>query len=416
MRRFFADTRPLAIPAFRRTFAGQGTAVVGLSITAVAVPVQLYDLTRSSLVVGLSGLVGLLPIVVFGLYGGAVADAVDRRRLYLLSSSVSWAATLGLLAQSLAGVRSPVLILALVAVQAGSFAVSSSVRGAIIPLLVPVGLVPAANALNHTVATLGQVLGPLLAGVLIGLPGGFSLAYAADAVLFTAALYAALRLPSFGVADPLGRPGLRSVVEGLRFLGGNPVLLMSFAVDIAAMVLATPEALFPQAAATRFDGSVGPLYSAIAFGSVLAGLLGGWIGRVRRQGVALTLAVVVWAAAIAVAGFASSLWVVVLLLVVAGAADLVSAVYRQTILQSFVPDRLRGRLQGVFTVVVSGGPRLGDLRAGVMAAATTFTLAWSGAAVLCVVVVLVGAVCVRSFWRYDAQVAHRDEPTPVHSG
>ncbi|MFD5828296.1 MFS transporter [Lentzea sp. NPDC060358] len=403
MRRFFADTRPLAIPAFRRTFAGQGTAVVGLMITAVAVPVQLYDLTRSSLVVGLAGLVGLLPVVVFGLYGGAVADAVDRRKLYLASCSVSWAATLGLLAQSLADVRSPVLVLALVAVQAGSFAVSSSVRGAIIPLLVPAELVPAANALNYTIGTLGQVLGPLVAGVLVGLPGGFGYAYAADAVLFTAALYAAVRLPSFGVPEAVGRPGLRSVAEGLRFLGGNPVLLMSFAVDVAAMVLATPEALFPQAAATRFDGGVGPLYSAIAAGSIVAGVLGGWIGRVRRQGVALTLAVVVWSAAIAAAGFVSQLWVVVALLVVAGAADLVSAVFRQSILQGFVPDRLRGRLQGVFTVVVNGGPRLGDLRAGLMAATTTFTLAWSGAALLCIAVVLAAAVSVRSFWRYDSR-------------
>ncbi|HEX7306651.1 MFS transporter [Lentzea sp.] len=403
MRRFFADTRPLAVPAFRRTFAGQGTAVVGLMITAVAVPVQLYDLTRSSLVVGLSGLVGLLPVVVFGLYGGAVADAVDRRRLYLVASSVSWAATLGLLAQSVADVRSPVLILALVAVQAGSYAVSSSVRAAIVPLLVPAELVPAATALNYTIGTLGQVVGPLVAGLLVGLPGGFGYAYAADAVLFTAALYAAVRLPSFGVPEAVGRPGLRSVVEGLRFLGGNPVLLMSFAVDIAAMVLATPEALFPQAAATRFDGGVGPLYSAIAAGSIVAGVLGGWIGRVRRQGVALTLAVVVWSAAIAAAGFARELWVVVALLVVAGAADLVSAVFRQSILQGFVPDRLRGRLQGVFTVVVNGGPRLGDLRAGVMAATTTFTLAWSGAALLCIAVVLVAAVSVRSFWHYDSR-------------
>ncbi|GLY50256.1 MFS transporter [Lentzea sp. NBRC 102530] len=403
MRRFFADTRPLAIPAYRRVFLGQGTAVVGMMITAVTVPVQIYDLTRSSLVVGLSGVVGLLPVVVFGLYGGAIADAVDRRKLVLVSSSVSWVVTLALLAQTLAEVRSPVLVLGLVAVQSGSFAVSASGRGAILPLLVPADLVPAATALSYTASTLGQVLGPLVAGVLIGLPGGFGLAYAADAVLFTASLYATVRLPSFGVADGLGRPGLKSIVEGLRYLGGNPVLMMSFALDIAAMVLATPEALFPQAAATRFDGGVGPLYSAIAAGSILAGLLSGWIGGVRRQGVALTLAVVVWSAAIAVAGFLHTLWAVVLLLVVAGAADFVSAVYRQAILQTFVPDRLRGRLQGVFTVVVNGGPRLGDLRAGFMAAATTFTLAWSGAAVLCVVVVLVAAVSARSFWRYDTR-------------
>lgn len=271
LRRVVADTRPLAVPAFRRTFLGQSTAVIGMTVTAVAVPVQLYALTRSSLVVGLGGLVGFVPIVVFGLYGGAVADAVDRRKLYLLTSLVTWFVTLALLAQSVLEVRSPALLLALVAVQSGGFAVSASVRSAMVPLLVPAEYIPAANALNYTAYSVGQVVGPLVAGVLIGLPGGFGWAYGADAVLFAAALYAALRLPSFPSAAPAGRPGLRSVLEGLRFLGGNPVLLMSFAVDIAAMALAMPEALFPQAAATQFHGGVGPLYSAIAVGSILAG-------------------------------------------------------------------------------------------------------------------------------------------------
>jgi MFS family permease len=406
LRRAVADTRPLAAPAFRRTFLGQGAALVGVMLTSVAVPVQLYALTRSSLVVGLSGLVGLAPIVVFGLYGGAVADAVDRRRLYVGSCFLTWAVTLALVLQSMLDVRSPALILALVAVQSGGFAVSSSVRGAIVPLLVPAGQIPAANALLYTAGNLGQVLGPLLAGLLLALPGGFTLAYGADAVLFTAALYAALRLPPLPPSEPAaGRPGLRSVLDGLRFLGGNPVLLMSFAVDIAAMVLATPEALFPQAAAERFHGGVGPLYAAIALGSLAAGLFSGWIGRVRRQGAALTCAVVVWAVAVAAAGFTRSLWVAVALLVLAGAADLISAVYRQTMLQTYAPDRLRGRLQGVFTVVVAGGPRLGDLRAGATAAATSLTVAWSGTALTCAVLVLGAALLVRPFWEYDAGVA-----------
>ncbi|WP_206316093.1 MFS transporter [Streptomyces sp. C1-2] len=410
LRRAVADTRPLALPAFRRTFLGQGAALVGVMLTSVAVPVQLYALTGSSLIVGLGGLVGLLPIVVFGLYGGAVADAVDRRRLYLGSCLLTWAVTLALLLQSVLEVRSPALILALVAVQSGGFAVSSSVRGAIVPLLVPAEQIPGANALLYTAGDLGQVLGPLLAGLLLSLPGGFSLAYGADALLFTAALYAALRLPPLPPAQgATGRPGLRSVLDGLRFLGGSPVLVMSFAVDIAAMVLAMPQALFPQAAAERFHGGVGPLYAAIAAGSLAAGLFSGWIGRVRRQGVALTLAVVVWAAAVAAAGFARSLWAAVALLVLAGAADLVSAVYRQTILQTYAPDRLRGRLQGVFTVVVSGGPRLGDLRAGTTAAVASLTVAWSGAALVCVVLVLGAALLVRPFWEYDARAV---KPAP----
>ncbi|MEV6638569.1 MFS transporter [Amycolatopsis sp. NPDC051371] len=400
LRRIAMDTRPLANPVFRRTFFGQGAAVVGTMVTEVAVPVQVYDLSHSSFDVGLAGLAGLVPILVFGLYGGAVADAVDRRRLYLASSALTWTVTLALLAQAVAGLGSVPVILALVAVQSGGFAVSSAVRGAITPALVPPGLVPAANSLTYTASTVGQVLGPLIAGVLLGLPNGFCYAYGADAVLFTAALYATFRLPPLPAADPIGRPGLRSVLDGLRFLAGRQVLLMSFLVDIAAMVLAMPTALFPEAAETRWHGGVGLLYSSIAIGSVLAGVSSGWIGRVRRQGVALTAAVAIWAGAVALAGLAPSLWLAVALLVVAGAADLVSAVYRQTILQTAVPDRMRGRLQGVYTVVVTGGPRLGDLRAGIMASALPLSVAWSAPALTCVVLVLAGAVLVRSFWRY----------------
>jgi len=180
-------------------------------------------------------------------------------------------------------------------------------------------------------------------------------------------------------------------------------------------VLAMPSALFPQAAAARFHGGIGLLYASVAIGSVLAGLCSGWIARVRRQGVALTFAVVGWATAIALAGFARTLWLAVLLLALAGASDLVSAVYRQTILQTYAPDEMRGRMQGVFTVVVSGGPRLGDLRAGAMAAATTLGVAWSGSAVLCVALVLAAALAVRPFWRYDAHATAPAEDGAVNA-
>ncbi|MEV6348271.1 MFS transporter [Actinoplanes sp. NPDC051851] len=357
------DLRPLAIPAFRRLFLGQCAGVLGMAVTVVAVPVQLYALTHSSLVVGLNGLASVLPVVVLGLYGGAVADAVDRRRAYLMSSLTAWAMTLTLLALSVVGAGSPALILAAVAVQTGSFAFSASARGAMLPSLVPTGQVPAANALSYLVSSAGQVVGPLLAGVALAAPHGFVIAYGTDALLFTAVLFAAWRLPPMPPGERAGRPGLRSVAEGLRFLRGRPVLLMSFAVDLAVMTLAMPEALFPQAAVTRFHGGAGPLYAAISFGAVLGGLFTGWLGAVRRQGVALTAAVVVMALAIAAAGVMHQLWAAVALLVLAGSADLVSAVYRQTILQTAVPEQFRGRLQGVFTVVVNGGPRLGDLRA-----------------------------------------------------
>ena len=168
-----------------------------------------------------------------------------------------------------------------------------------------------------------------------------------------------------------------------------------------------PTALFPEAAQARFGGGVGLLYSAIAIGSVTAGLFSGWIGRVRRQGRALAIAVAAWAAAIALAGTVHHLLAATALLAAAGAADLVSAVYRETILQTYAPDAMRGRLQGVFTVVVAGGPRLGDLRAGAMASATGLGLAWTGSSLFCMIVVMVGALVVRPFWRYDVASAQR---------
>jgi MFS family permease len=411
--RHAVDTRPLAVPAYRRLLIGQGTSFIGSMLTQVAVPVQVYAFSRSSLDVGFVGLAGLVPIVIFGLYGGAIADVVDRGRLYFWSSIGSWTMTLALLIQTLLDLRNIPLILVFVSVQAATFAIASSARGAIIPRIVEPRLVPAANTLNFTVGNVGQVLGPLIAGVLVDLDHGYAYAYGIDAVLFTTALYSSFRLPPIPPDGNTSRAGMAAVGEGLKFIALRPVLVMSFLLDIAAMVLAMPRSLFPAAAADRFPhvhGSVGLLYAAIPIGSVLAGLTSAWIGRVRRQGVVLTVAIVGWGAAVAVSGLAHQLWLVVVLLAFAGAADLVSAVFRQTILQTYAPDEMRGRMQGVFTAVVAGGPRLGDVRAGAMAAATTVTISWTVGGLACVVVVLVAGLAVRPFWRYDAQAPRADLP------
>ena len=408
-----ADVRPLAVPAYKRLLVGQGTAFIGSMLTQVAVPVQVYDLSKSSLVVGLVGLVGLLPIVAFGLYGGAIADAMDRRLLYFLSSVGTWLVTLALLVQTLLHVDSVGLILVLVAIQSAFFAVASAARGAIIPRIVEPDLLSAANTLNFTVGNVGQVLGPLIAGVVIQFSDGFAWAYGADAILFTVALYSALRLPHIPPDGTLAKAGLRSVIDGLKFIIVRPILLMSFGVDIVAMVFAMPRSLFPQVADQRFHGVVGPLYAAIAIGALVAGLSSGWIGRVRRQGVALVIAIMAWGLAIAAAGLAHSLYLAVLLLAVAGAADLVSAVYRQTILQSYAPDEMRGRMQGVFIAVVAGGPRLGDLRAGVNADIGGATLSWVGGGIACTIVVAVFGFLVRPFWRYDARAVETEIESPA---
>jgi MFS family permease len=386
-RSWMIDTRPLSVPTFRRTWIGNGASYFGFQFTAVAVPVQMFAITGSPTWVGLLGVAGLVPLLIFGLWGGAVADVVDRRKLLLISSVITWVTTVVLLAQAVLGVRSAHLLLALTAIQAAGFAVSSPARQAIVPRIVPEPLVPAANTLNYTATTVGGVLGPLAAGVIMGIwstGAGVVVAYALDALLFTVTFWATWKLPGIppvvSAASEKPSVGLRGIAIGLKFLVTQPVLLLSFAVDLVAMVFAMPRALFPAVAEEQFGGgaAVGWLYSAIAIGAMVGGLTSGWISRVRRQGLALIAAVVVWGLAIGLSGLAHSLWLMVLLLALAGMADLVSAVYRQTIMQTFAPDHLRGRLQGVFTVVVAGGPRLGDLRAGATADLTSVSTSWVG--------------------------------------
>ncbi|GLW32029.1 MFS transporter [Actinoplanes regularis] len=404
------DTTPLRVVTFRRMWIGNGASFFGFQFTAVAVPVQMFAITHSPFWVGLLGVAGLVPLLIFGLWGGAVADVVDRRRLLLSSSALTWVVTLGLLTQAILGVRSPHLLLALTALQSVGFAISSPARQSIVPRIVPVELVPSANTLHYTTTTAGGVLGPLAAGLVMGVWSadvGVPVAYAVDALLFTVAFWATWRLPAIPPIEPDGsgeKPtaGLRGILAGLSFLVTQPVLLLSFAIDLIAMVFAMPRALFPAVAEDRFGGgaAVGWLFSAIAIGSLLGGLTSGWIGRVRRQGVALVVAVVGWGVAIALSGLAHQLWLMVVLLAVAGAADLVSAVYRQTIMQTYAPDRLRGRLQGVFTVVVAGGPRLGDLRAGATAQFTGVGTSWVGGGLLAAALALVLAAAFPALLRY----------------
>ncbi|WFE38133.1 MFS transporter [Micromonospora sp. WMMD998] len=412
-RRWAIDVRPLGVPAYRRVWLGNAVAMFGFQFTAVAVPVEMFDLTGGSFWVGLLGIAGFVPLLVFGLWGGAVADARDRRRVLLAAGTLLWAATLGLLVQSLAGARSPVLLLLLVGVQAVAFAITSPARSAILPRLVPAELVPAATTLNYTTFTAAAVFGPLAAGLIFAtwrVDAALPIAYGLDALLFTVSLWATLRLPAMPPEPEPGggvrRAGLGSIVDGFRYLATTPVLLLSFAIDLIAMILAMPRALFPELAQDRFGGgaAVGWLYSSIAIGAMLGGLTSGWIGRVRRQGLALAVAVVGWGVAIAFAGLAGRLWLAVLLLGVAGAADLVSATLRQSMLLVYAPDRMRGRLQGVNTVVVAGGPRLGDLRAGVTAAGFGTGFAMVGGGIAAAVLATLLVVAFPALLRYRATI------------
>jgi MFS family permease len=412
LRQVAVDTTPLGATAYRRLWLGQGVSFIGFQLTSVAVSAQVYDITRSSLWVGLLGPVNLVPLVVFGLWGGAVADVMDRRKLLLMGSVVAWVATLVLLVHAWSGIDNVYVIMVAIAVQAMGFAVASPTRGAIIPRLVPADQVPAANTLNFLVSGLGTVVGPLLAGVVLA-SGGYGTAYLIDALLFGAGFYAALRLPRLKPMGATSRAGLGSVLDGLRYVAANPVVLMSFVVDIIAMGFALPRALFPEVTAVRFGGSevaFGWLSAAMAIGVVAGGLFSGWVGRVRHQGYALVCAIALWGLAVAAAGLARQLWLVVALVAVGGGIDMVSSVWRQTILQTHAPDEMRGRLQGVFMVVVAGGPRLGDLRAGTTAALFGVTPAWVGGGLVCAVAVVVVGLLVTPFRTYVYDVPRRRRP------
>ena len=361
------DLTPLRESApYRRLLFGDAVSVIGTQVTTVAIPIQVYAQTRSAAAVGLVGLAGLLPLIVFGLYGGAIADAVDRRRLVLLTTSGQAGLAVVLVAQALAGLESTWLLYAVVALQSGLFAIDSPARQAFVPRLLPVALLPSANALRQVEFNLGVTVGPLLAGVLVA-RFGYEAAYGLDAVSFLAALVAVAGLPAMPPTGGGRRAGTASVLEGLAFLRTRQVLLMTFVVDLVAMVFAMPRALFPALAEQVYGGgpqTAGLLYSALAAGALLGALFSGWVRRIHRHGVAVLTAIGVWGLAVTLFGFADVLWLGILCLAVAGAADMVSAVFRTAILQAAAPDEMRGRLGGVFIVVVAGGPRLGDARAG----------------------------------------------------
>ncbi|GAA4405848.1 MFS transporter [Tsukamurella soli] len=403
--RLLADTRPLHVPDYRRLWWTGVVTVIGAQLTAVAVPAQIYGITGSSAYVGLTGVFGLVPLVVFGLWGGALADALDRRVLLLIT-------TCGLAVTSMLLFLTPSnvwLVLCVFALQQAFFGVNQPTRSAIYARLVPGELLPAANSLNMTVQQFGAIAGPLIGGALIPVMG-LKLLYLIDALSMVFTLWAVWLLPSIRAEDRGQSLGLRSVLDGFTYLAGHRVLLMSFVVDIIAMVFGMPRALFPQIAHQDFGGPIeggtafALLFAAMSAGAVAGGVFSGWTSRVRRQGLAVVGAIVLWGASMVGFGIAAGvgeLWLALLLLAVGGAADMVSAAFRSTMLQEAATDDVRGRLQGVFTVVVAGGPRIGDVVHGVGAAAVGASAAAWGGGGLVIVFVVIAAVAVPAFVRYQ---------------
>jgi MFS family permease len=422
----FADTTPLRTPAFRRLWTAGVVTVVGAQLTVVAVPFQLYELTGSSAWVGLTGLFGLVPLVVFGLWGGAIADAVDRRML-LVVSGVGIAVTsllLGITAVTHLG--GPWTVLVIFAVQTACLAVNQPTRSAVLPRILPLEELPAANTLWFTVQQLGAFAGPLVGGVALAFVD-VGVLYFVDTVCLFASIWAAYRLPRLpvgddavggfrGVAQAIRRSaGIRSVIDGFRYAAMSKVLLVSFLADLVAMGFGMPRAVFPEAAVETYGGgpAYGLLSAAIAGGAALGGLLSGRLHGIARQGVAVTFAVCLWGVGVALSGLTSILWLAVVLLAAAGAADLVSSVFRSTMLQTVATDEMRGRMQGVFVVVVAGGPRVADLWHGWAADAIGTGLATTIGGAAVVVGMIAVVLAFPAFWRYRAPVAGADADAPV---
>ncbi|MCW3158493.1 MFS transporter [Micropruina sonneratiae] len=414
LRGFLADTRPLQAPAFRRLWIANIVTVVGAQLTVVAVPAQIYALTNSSAMVGLTGVFGLVPLLVFGLWGGALADHFDRRSLLLLTTAGLIATSAMFWALAHFDVGNVWLLLVVYAVQQACFAVNQPTRTAVLPALLPIDQLPAASSLNMTVMSAGAIAGPLVGGALIPV-FGFPVLYLIDTVCLLATLWAVIHLPKLPVLERSGTPGLRSVLDGLGYLLGHPILLTSFLVDGIAMVFGMPRALFPQIAHESFGGPVegglvfALLFAAMPAGAVLGGVLSGWVSRVDRQGLAVVWAVIGWGVGITVAGvavwFAPSLPTVMLVVVIAGlafggATDMFSAAFRQSMLLSAADDAVRGRLQGVFIVVVAGGPRIADTLHGWAAEGVGTAAATAGGGVLVIVGVIIAAVALPAFVRY----------------
>ncbi|MFG3382454.1 MFS transporter [Streptomyces sp. NPDC047999] len=375
----------------------------GSFMALVALPLQIKELTGSPLAVGAMGAVELVPLVVFGLYGGALADAVDRRRLILWTEAGLGFLALVLLVNAL--LPQP-LLWPLYLVAAGVSALAGLQRPALDSLLariVPHDQLTAAAALNALRWQLGAIAGPALAGLVVAY-AGHGTAYAVTVAGFAVSVLLCLRLSPAPPAPGAGRPSLRGIAQGARYAWSRPVLLGTYAVDLAAMFFAFPNAIFPFLAdELDAEWSLGLMYAAGSVGSVLLGLTSGWTSRVRRHGLLVVLGAAGWGAAVFAAGRFDEVWLVLLCLTVAGAGDMLSGLGRSTIWNQTVPEELRGRLAGIEVLSYSVGPQLGQVRAGAMAGWTgTRPAVWSGG-LACVVSVGLLAAALPKLLTYDAR-------------
>jgi MFS family permease len=407
--RLFADTRPLRESRpFRWLWAGSTLSAVGGALTLFAVPLQVYDITHSPFAVGAIGVAQMVPTIVIGMAGGVIADAVDRRKLVMVTTSASAVASGGLAAQAFAGLRSVWLLYALVAVSASLSAINAPARRTFIPGLLPADQVAAGLALYRFSFQVMLTVGPALGGLITATPHlGLRICYLVDAVTFAGSFFGVARLPVMPRPAGIARPGPRAVVAGVRFIGRTPVLAGAFVADLNATIFGLPTALFPAINAERFGGdpqTLGLFTAAIGLGGLVSAGLSGPVGRISRQGRAMLYAVAVWGAAFAGFAVARTLWLTLTMLAIAGAADTFTVVFRGTIVQQATPEELRGRVTAADYVVGAGGGQLGNLEAGALGSLTSPTIsALSGGLVTVVGAVVIG-LALPAFSRYRAAV------------
>lgn len=365
------DVSPLreSVP-YRALWIGQIVSLLGSQIRYIAVPYQVFQLTGSVLAVGMIGLAEVVPLIAFSIVGGAWADRTDRRALVAWTQVAMMATSLVLAAVTFAGSPSPVAIYGLTAIASVFNAIDRPARSAMIPAMVAPGKIAAAMALRQVVFQVTQIVGPLVGGLLIA-GVGIGWAYVVDAITFVAALGALRWVPPAPPEGAVEQSAWEAVREGLRFSFRTPFILSIFVIDLVAMIFGMPRAVFPALAERTFGGGAATLsllYASVSIGALAGALTSGWVNRVRTQGLAVLVAVTIWGAAITLAGLSLfSLVLTMTFLAVAGAADVISAVFRGTMLQENTPDALRGRVTAVNLMVVTGGPRLGDVEAGVAA-------------------------------------------------
>jgi MFS family permease len=408
------DVEPLRRdPDFRRLWMGQSINVIGNQITRVALPYQVYVLTQSTLALAALSLVQLLPLLLFSLGGGAIADAFDRRKVLLVTQLGLAGTSLGLVALSLQAQPALPVLFAIAFLASGLAAIDWPARTSATPRLVPPERLRAAIALGQLTFNAGSVLGPIVAGLLIG-SVGVAGAYAADVATFAGSLLMLLRIRPIPPLAGSGKVGLEAIREGLRFVRDRRLILSTFAIDLNAMVFGMPTALFPVLALDVFHTGpfgLGLMTAAPAAGAFAAIVFSGGIGRIRRIGRGIVLAVAAWGAAIVGFGLSTFFFPLALaFLAIAGAADVVSAVFRSSVVQMEAPDELRGRVAAIHILVVTSGPRFGDIEAALVASAIGAQLSVISGGLLCLLGV--GAV-MRAFPELDAHIAPDTPAAPA---